>query len=98
MNTRLEFSSYLKDKLADENVRMAYEEALIHLKMAHLIEEVRTQKGLTQSQLASLARVSQPMIARLERGDQDRIPTLSTISKIMRALGYEVDLVFKKVA
>jgi transcriptional regulator with XRE-family HTH domain len=36
------------------------------------------------------------MIARLERGDQDRVPTLATINKVLAALGYEADLVIKK--
>ena len=49
-------------------------------------------------QLAKKANVSQPMIARLERGDQDRVPTLSTINKVLSALGYEADLTIKKAA
>lgn len=47
---------------------------------------------------AKKAKVSQPMIARLERGDQDRTPTLSTINKILAALGYEADLTIRKAA
>lgn len=91
-------NSYLKKKLRSKSLKIAYDEAAMHLKIAGLIEELRQKSGLTQAQLAKKAGVSQPMIARLERGDQDRIPTLSTINKIFVALGYEVDLVIKKVA
>jgi predicted transcriptional regulator len=70
----------------------------MHLKVARLLEKLRQKAGWTQAELADKAGVSQPMIARMERGDQDRIPTLSTINKVFGALGYEVDLVVKKVA
>ncbi len=35
------------------------------------------------------------MIARLEKGDQDLTPTLSTINKVMNTLGHEVDFIIK---
>ena len=53
---------------------------------------------MTQAQLAKKSSVSQPMIARLERGDQDRVPTLSTINKVFGALGYELEVGIKKAA
>jgi predicted transcriptional regulator len=90
--------SYLKTKLKDDEFKVAYEEVKIHLKIANLLEELRHKAGLTQADLAKKTGVSQPMIARLERGDQDRVPTLHTINKIFRSLGYEVDLVVKRVA
>ena len=77
---------------------MAFEETKMHLKIARLVEELRLREGMTQAQLAKKAGISQPMIARLEKGDQDRIPTLATINKVMYALGHEVDLVIKRVA
>lgn len=98
MKNGVKFKTYLKQKLSNQSLRVAFEEATMHLRLAHLIEDLRSKSGLTQAQLAKKAGVSQPMIARLERGDQDRIPTLSTINKIFGALGYEVDLVVKKVA
>jgi len=92
------FKSYLKSKLKDTEFRIGYEEVRMHLKIAALIEEMRIKSGLTQTQLAKKANVSQPMIARLEKGDQDRTPTLSTINKVLAALGYEADLTIKKIA
>ena len=70
----------------------------MYLKIAHLVEELRLKTNMTQMQLARKAHVSQPMIARIERGDQDRIPTLSTINNVFKALGYKVELKIKKVA
>ena len=83
---------YVNSKTKNNEFQLAYEETKIHLKIARLLEDMRLKSGLTQTELAKRAGVSQPMIARLERGDQDRIPT---INKIFSCLGYEVDLVFK---
>lgn len=92
------FDSYLKTKLKSKGFAVAYEEIKMHLKVAKVIEELRVKEGLTQAQLAKKAKVSQPMIARLERGDQNRTPTLATINKVLSALGYEADLIIKKAA
>ncbi|RLA61588.1 MAG: hypothetical protein DRQ88_00875 [Epsilonproteobacteria bacterium] len=84
--------------MKDKEISLAFAGVAIHLKIARLIEILRLKEGLTQSQLAKKAKVSQPMIARLERGDQDRVPTLSTINKVLLALGYKADLSIKRAA
>ena len=91
-------SQYVKSKKNSKEFQVAYEEVKMHLKIARLVEDIRLKAGLTQTQLAKKAGVSQPMIARLERGDQDRVPTLSTINKVFKALGYKIDLNIKEVA
>jgi predicted transcriptional regulator len=48
------------------------------------LKERRTELELTQSELASRADVSQPLIARIEGGDVD--PRLSTLRRIVTAL------------
>jgi predicted transcriptional regulator len=48
------------------------------------LRERRTELGLTQSELADSADVSQPLIARIEGGDVD--PRLSTLRRIVNAL------------
>ena len=48
------------------------------------VRERRTELGLTQSELADRAEVSQPLIARIEGGDVD--PRLSTLRRIVDAL------------
>ena len=90
--------NYIKNKTKDDEFRLAYEEAKVHLKIAHLLEKLRMKANMTQAQLAEKSSVSQPMIARLERGDQNRVPTLSTINKIFKALGYEAEIGIKKAA
>mgnify|MGYP000648692741 CR=1 FL=1 len=48
------------------------------------LRERRTELGLTQSDLAERADVSQPLIARIEGGDVD--PRLSTLRRVVNAL------------
>ena len=48
------------------------------------LRKQRTDLGLTQSELADQADVSQPLIARIEGGDVD--PRLSTLRRIVNAL------------
>ncbi len=48
------------------------------------LRQRRTELGLTQSELADTADVSQPLIARIEGGDVD--PRLSTLRRIVNAL------------
>ena len=47
------------------------------------LKKRRNELGLTQSDLAKRAGVSQPLIARIESGDVD--PRLSTVRKILEA-------------
>ena len=53
-------------------------------KIGRLIKEVRTRRGLTQSQFAELMDTSQSAIARIESGEQNI--TIENIVKISEAL------------
>lgn len=94
----MKYKNFLKKKLKDKELSIMYDEASMHLKIARIIEELRQKKGWSQAELADKSGVSQPMIARLENGDPNRVPTLSTINKVLRSLGYEVDLNIREVA
>lgn len=90
--------SILERKLKDPEFKAGFEEARNYLRIARLIVHLRLEAGLTQSQLAKKTDVSQPMIARVEKGDQSRVPTLATLNKILYALGYQAELVIRKVS
>jgi transcriptional regulator with XRE-family HTH domain len=50
---------------------------------------------LTQLELAQKAYTTQPVIARLERGSDSRIPSLEFLGRVAHALGKEVVIDFK---
>lgn len=57
------------------------------------IVDARKKEGLTQSELAHMTDIKQPMIAKIEKSNTD--PRLSTILAIVDKLGYKLELVPK---
>jgi HTH-type transcriptional regulator / antitoxin HipB len=82
----------------NEEFKIAYEERRFYLQIAHMIRDLREKVGFSQAEVARKARVSQPMIARLERGDHRRTPTIETIHRILSILGYQLILEVKPAA
>jgi len=66
------------------------------LSAAAHIRWARQDAGLTQAQLAKLVGVSQQQIAKLENPDEN--PTLKTIEKVSKALGFDLDVSFSPAA
>lgn len=79
----------------DEDFKIAYEERSFYLQVAHLVRDLRERAGFSQAEVAKKAKVSQPMIARLESGDHRRTPTIETIHRILNILGYQLVLEVK---
>ena len=86
----------LKKELKNKEFKLLFDEQRFYLQVARLISELRTKSGLSQVELAERANVSQPLVARLERGDHRRTPTFDTIYKLLKALGYEMSLSVKR--
>jgi transcriptional regulator with XRE-family HTH domain len=55
-----------------------------------LLREARLRAGLTQRTIAARAGVSQPTVARIERGDL--IPSLERLVGLIRACGFDLDI------
>jgi len=55
-----------------------------------LLREARLRAGLTQRTVAARAGVSQPTVARIERGDL--IPSLERLLGLIRACGLDLDI------
>jgi len=90
--TGVPFETILNRQLKDDEIRIGYEERRFYLQVARLIADLRAKKGLSQAQLAKAAHVTQPLIARLENGDQKRTPTFEMIFKVLKALGYRMEI------
>jgi predicted transcriptional regulator len=59
-------------------------ETLIN-EIANLVVALRKQAHLTQRELAQKAGTTQPVIARLESGSDDRIPSLELLARLAAA-------------
>jgi len=55
-----------------------------------LLSEIRKQVGLTQEELAASLKIKQPSLSKLESQDDMQI---STLSRIIEALGGELELI-----
>jgi len=86
----------LAQELKNGAFRLAFDEHRFYLQIAHLVSDLRTRTGLSQAELAKKAGVSQPMIARLEKGDGRRAPTFDTIFRLLKVLGYTMSLHVQK--
>jgi len=84
----------LGEQLTDPDFRHAFEQRrLIHEVAVH-VREMRKDAGLTQAALARKIGTSQPAIARIEKGLEQRTPKFDTLQKIATALGWQLKLVF----
>ena len=86
--------AYLGKQLKDAEFRHPYEQRRLVHEVAIVVRSMREQTGLTQAQLAKMVGVSQPMIARMERGLDQRTPRWETLRKIGLALGKQLKLSF----
>lgn len=86
----------LSRELKKTEFRIIFDEHRFYLQVAHLISELRAKSGMSQTDLAKKANISQPMIARLEKGDRNRTPTFETIFKILKVLGYSMSINIQK--
>ena len=82
----------LAKELKNDEFRLAFDEHRFYLQIARLVSDLRARTGLSQSELAERAGVSQPMIARIEKGDRQRTPTFDTIFRLLKVLGYNMSI------
>lgn len=77
----------------DAETRQKIAEESTNIQVSELIYKARTQKGLTQKQLADLIGTKQPVIARLEDADYDG-HSLKMLQKIAVALNQKISIHF----
>lgn len=97
---RVALKAVLKRELKDPEFSFYYRKEKAISEIAQLVRDGRIRAGLTQAQLAEKAQSSQVVIARLESGGDDRIPSLDLLDRIASALKAKllVRFEFKKVA
>lgn len=80
--------------MASPVYRAAYENRRLIAEVALAVKSMRESAGLTQAQLAKAIGSSQPTIARLERGLDQRTPRWDLVRRIGLALGKQLKWVF----
>ena len=87
-----EFTTF-NDIMNDDSLVTPAERDTINFEVALIgkLIEAREQKGLSQKELAELAGVKQPAIARLEI--MKATPQIDTLFKVLKPLGYTLAIV-----
>ena len=95
-NKSVNLDEILAKEFRNDKFRLAFDEHRFYLQVARLVSDLRARRGLSQIELAQKAGVSQPMIARLEKGDSRRTPTFDTIFRLLKVLGYTLSIHVQK--
>jgi transcriptional regulator with XRE-family HTH domain len=80
--------------MKDPEFRYHYEQRKLVHEVALAVRAMRKQARKTQAQLAAMVGVSQPMIAKIEKGIDQRTPRFEMLGKISIALGKQMRLSF----
>lgn len=83
---RISLKDVIKKELKDPEFSFYFQHEKSISKIAQLIRESRLKAGVTQAELATRAKTSQTVIARLESGTDQRTPSLDLLGRIARAL------------
>lgn len=91
----------LDKKLKDPEFKFYFDESRAISDLCHSVAHARQKRGLSQAELANKIGTTQSVIARLENGNQSRMPSLDLLNRIALALqlslavGFEIP---KKIA
>ena len=91
---------YLNKKLKNKRIKILFDEEKTKTELAKIVRTAREKAGLSQRELAAKAKTTQGVIARLEMGNDARMPTLLLLSRLLRAAGAHLELkcIFDKAA
>ena len=88
-------SAVLARQMKDPEFRYHYEQRKLVHEVAVAVRTMRKQAGLTQAQLASRVGVSQPMIAKIEKGIEQLAPRWEMLGRVCVALNKQLRLSFR---
>ena len=83
-----------KQRQNDPKFRKEWDDSRAEYKLIGEMISLRKQERMTQKELAELTGNKQQVISRIER--KESIPTIRAFSRILDALGYELQIVKKK--
>ena len=83
---------FKRKALARPEVREAYEAAAGEFAFLDEVLKARAESGLTQAEVAERIGTTQSAIARLESAEPRHSPSIATLQKYAKALGYTVEV------
>jgi transcriptional regulator with XRE-family HTH domain len=83
--------------LARSDVKKAYDELAEEFAFFDEVLKARAESGLTQAEVAARVGTTQSAIARLESAEPKHSPSIATLQKYAKALGYKVEVRLVKI-
>ena len=93
MSRRRTWSDLREERLSTPEARQAYWAAMRAFHIGEEVRRLRTERGLSQRELAERMGVTQSVVARLEAGGVE--PRLSTLDRVAQALNVELEVHFQ---
>jgi transcriptional regulator with XRE-family HTH domain len=78
--------------LARADVKKAYDELAEEFAFLDEVLKARIESGLTRAEVAARVGTTQSAIARLESAESKHSPSIATLQKYAKALGYKVEV------
>lgn len=86
----------LNRKLKDPSFRLYFNESKALSELCFAVFQARDAQGLTQAALADACGTTQSAIARLENGNNGRMPSLELLGRVAKALKLMLVVGFEK--
>ena len=86
----------LQKKMKGSEFRFYFNESRAVSELCLAVAHARQVKGLTQANLAKMCGTTQSVIARLEKGNNGRMPSLDLLNRIASGLGLSLVIGFEK--
>lgn len=86
-NKVVTLTDVINEHCKDKEFAELFKRELVINEIAAMIVQARKHAHLTQKELAERAGTTQPVVARLERGSDDRMPSLELLTKLAFAAG-----------
>lgn len=86
--------NHIQESNKDQEFKKHYHRAKIISEIAQKVYELRINSGLSQAEIAQKAETTQPVIARLESGKDQRIPSIELLDKIASATDSSLKISF----
>ncbi len=77
--------TFVEKVLKDPEIRVLFEAERAKTLIADAVRSARLRAGLTQVELAKLAKTTQAVVSRIESGSDSRVPSLDLLSRIAGA-------------
>ncbi len=88
----IKWKEYRDRKLQEPEFKQAYEDLEVEYAIMNEMLKLRSEAGISQSQLSQQTGITQPDISKLENGKAN--PSIATLKKVARAFGKRLQVQF----